>query len=45
MLQFAPGQAFQFDWGEDYALIEGVKTKMYIAHFKLRYSHASILHA
>jgi hypothetical protein len=23
-LQFAPGEAFQFDWSEDYAVINGV---------------------
>ena len=27
-LSFAPGEAFQFDWSEDYALIGGVNTKL-----------------
>jgi hypothetical protein len=31
-LSFAPGEAFQFDWSEDYALINGINTKLQIAH-------------
>ncbi|VAW66862.1 Mobile element protein [hydrothermal vent metagenome] len=27
-LSFAPGEAFQFDWSEDYAMINGVNTKL-----------------
>jgi hypothetical protein len=27
-LQFAPGEAFQFDWSEDYAVINGIHTKL-----------------
>lgn len=27
-LEFAPGEAFQFDWGEDIFVINGVKTKL-----------------
>lgn len=44
-LQFAPGEAFQFDWSEDYARIGGVKTKLQVAHMKLCYSRAFILRA
>lgn len=44
-LQFAPGEAFQFDWSEDYAVINGVNTKLMIAHFKFSYSRAFILRA
>jgi len=44
-LQFAPGEAFQFDWSEDYAVINGVNTKLQIAHFKLSHSRAFMLRA
>ena len=44
-LQFAPGEAFQFDWSEDYVVINGVNTKLQVAHFKLSYSRAFYLRA
>lgn len=44
-LTFAPGEAFQFDWSEDWAVIAGVKTKIQVAQFKLSYSRAFILRA
>ncbi len=44
-LSFAPGEAFQFDWSGDYALINGVSTKLQIAHFKLSHSRAFFLRA
>ncbi len=44
-LSFAPGEAFQFDWSEDYAMINGVNTKLQVAHFKLSYSRAFMLRA
>ena len=44
-LIFAPGEAFQFDWSEDYAVIGGQSTKLQIAHFKLSHSRAFILRA
>lgn len=44
-LAFAPGEAFQFDWSEDYAVIGGVRTKLQIAHFKLSHSRAFFLRA
>jgi len=44
-LQFAPGEAFQFDWGEDWVRIGGVSTKLQIAHFKLCCSRAFFLRA
>jgi len=44
-LSFAPGEAFQFDWSEDYALINGVNTKLQIAHFRLSHSRAFFLRA
>jgi len=39
-LSFAPGEAFQFDWSEDWAIIDGVRPKLQVAHFKLGYSRA-----
>ena len=44
-LSFAPGEAFQFDWSEDYAVINGVSTKLQIAHFRLSHSRAFFLRA
>ena len=44
-LAFMPGEAFQFDWSEDWAVIAGERTKLQVAHFKLSYSRASVLRA
>lgn len=44
-LRFAPGEAFQFDWSEDWAVIAGVRTKLQVAQVKLSYSRAFILRA
>ena len=44
-LAFAPGEAFQFDWSEDYAMINGANTKLQIAHFKLSNSRAFFMRA
>ena len=44
-LTFAPGEAFQFDWSEDWAVIAGVRTKLQIAQFKLSHSRAFFLRA
>ena len=44
-LQFSPGEAFEFDWGEDVFVINGVKTKLQVAHFKLSYSRAFMIRA
>jgi transposase len=44
-LAFLPGEAFQFDWSEDWAVIGGERTKLQVAHFKLSYSRAFILRA
>jgi transposase len=44
-LQFAPGEAFQFDWSEDWVKINGVSTKLQIAHFKLCNSRAFFMRA
>lgn len=44
-LRFAPGEAFQFDWSEDYAFIGKDKVKLQVAHFKLSFSRAFFLRA
>ncbi|WP_127074432.1 IS21 family transposase, partial [Pelagibacterium lentulum] len=44
-LAFEPGEAFQFDWSEDWALIGGERVKLQIAHFKLCYSRAFAVRA
>lgn len=44
-LSFQPGEAFQFDWSEDWAIIGGERTKLQVAHFKLSYSRAFMLRA
>ena len=44
-LRFAPGEAFQFDWSEDFAVINGVNTKLQVAQFKLSHSRAFMLRA
>ncbi len=42
-LAFEPGEAFQFDWSEDWAVLGGERTKLQVAHFKLSYSRAGSL--
>jgi transposase len=44
-LKFAPGEAFQFDWSEDSAVIAGERCKLMVAQFKLCYSRAFVLRA
>jgi transposase len=44
-LAFSAGEAFQFDWSEDWAVIDGERTKLQVAHFKLSYSRAFFLRA
>lgn len=44
-LTFAPGEAFQFDWSEDWAVIAGERVKLQIAQFKLSHSRAFYLRA
>ena len=44
-LVFAPGEAFQFDWSEDWAVIDGERTKLQVAHTKLSHSRAFIVRA
>ncbi len=33
-LSFAPGQAFQFDWSEDFAELSGVTVKVNVSHLE-----------
>jgi hypothetical protein len=44
-LVFQPGEAFQFDWSEDWAVIGGERTKVQAAHTKLAHSRAFIVRA
>lgn len=44
-LAFRPGEAFQFDWSEDWAIIGGERIKLQVAHFKLSHSRAFFLRA
>ncbi|WP_174293496.1 IS21 family transposase [Sphingomonas bacterium] len=44
-LVFAPGEAFQFDWSEDWAVLGGERTKLQAAHTKLSHSRAFIVRA
>ena len=44
-LAFLPGEAFQFDWSEDWAILGGERTKLQVAHFKLSHSRAFSLRA
>ena len=44
-LVFAPGEAFQFDWSEDWAIIAGERVKLQAAHTKLSHSKAFIVRA
>jgi hypothetical protein len=44
-LAFRPGEAFQFDWSEDFALLGGERTKLQVAHIKLSHSRAFLIRA
>jgi transposase len=44
-LVFAPGEAFQFDWSEDWAILDGKQTKLQVAHTKLSHSRAFAVRA
>ncbi len=44
-LTFAPGEAFQFDWSEDWATVAGERVKLQVAQFKLSHSRAFLLRA
>ena len=44
-LVFQPGEAFQFDWSEDFAVLGGERAKLQVAHIKLSHSRAFLLRA
>ncbi len=44
-LAFRPGEAFQFDWSEDYGHLVDERTKLQMAHIKLSHSRAFLLRA
>ncbi|QDL90840.1 IS21 family transposase [Paroceanicella profunda] len=44
-LVFKPGEAFQFDWSEDYAIVGGERTKLQVAHIKLSHSRVFLVRA
>ena len=44
-LVFAPGEAFQFDWSEDWVVLGGERRKVNVAQFKLCHSRAFLLQA
>ncbi len=44
-LTFRSGEAFQFDWSEDAAMLGGERTKLQVAHIKLSHSRAFLVRA
>ena len=44
-LSFRPGEAFQFDWSEDYGHLADDRIKLQMAHIKLSHSRAFLLRA
>jgi hypothetical protein len=44
-LRLAGGEAFQFDWIKDWAIIASERTKLQVAQFKLSHSRAFFLRA
>lgn len=44
-LVFAAGEAFKFDWSEDWAMLGGRQTKLQVAHTKLSHSRALAVRA
>lgn len=44
-LVFAPGEAFQFDWSEDWAYVGAERIKLQVAHIKLSHSRAFLVRA
>ncbi|MFT6606217.1 MAG: transposase [Halocynthiibacter sp.] len=42
-LVFQPGEAFQFEWNEDWATIGGERVKLQVAHTKLSHSRAFLV--
>jgi hypothetical protein len=44
-LVFQPGDAFQFDWSEDWAHVGSERIKLQVAHIKLSHSRAFLMRA
>ena len=44
-LVFQPGEAFQFDWSEDWAMVGGKRVKLQAVHTKLSHSKAFVIRA
>jgi transposase len=44
-LSFAPGEAYQFDWSHEIALIDGVTTTLKVAHVRLCHSRMMFVRA
>ena len=44
-LVFQPGEAFQFDWSEDWATVGRERIKLQVAHVKLSHSRAFLVRA
>ncbi len=44
-LFFRPGEAFQFDWSEDYEVLGSERTKLQVAYIKLSHSRAFLVRA
>lgn len=44
-LQFAPGDAYQFDWSYENVVIGGINQKVKVAHFRLCHSRAFFVRA
>lgn len=44
-LAFRPGEAFQFDWSEDWAYVGGERIKLQVAHIKLSHRRAFLVRA
>ena len=42
---FGPGEAFRFDWSEDWASFGVERTKLQVAHIKLSHSRAFLVRA
>jgi transposase len=44
-LIFAPGEAYQFDWSEEQVVLNGVSTKVQVAHMRLSHSRMPFVRA
>jgi len=44
-LLFQPGEAFQFEWSEDWAILGGERVKLQVAHTKLSHRRVFIVRA